>query len=510
VIVLDELIVIASIGTSRKAPTFPPMSPAIDDALSSLAAESAEEKLLGAVAILSRYESCGRIPTPASVALDPAAEESLPACSRRASDLLGQILSMANNDTKSRLIDEWLELAIRAKRRAPHRLLPGLLDYGAFRKASRRNIAEAAGARGAWLMRLNPRWQFEVDGSEDPTSIWTTGTRDQRVAALRRLRETDPAAGRELIRSTWKEDAAEDRSMFVAAMITSIANEDEAFLETCLDDRSKQVRAAAADLLARLPQSAYVRRMIDRADPLMNFTAAKKSGLLRKGAPATVEIQLPPDDFAPDWARDGVVEKPDGRIGRRQWWLQQFLAAIPLMHWSTQWNATPNECIAAVTGEFADVVLTAWHQAALRHPEPKWLAALLLAAREGRGPMTLELLNHLLQDARQAIATEVLESPRISIDVVNQLLRSVDFPLDRHATSALFVQIERYMEQQTAGYAYIAAAILGVAAVRILPGLYDELGNRCTGPKWEPSRKALDEFFQILLIRRDLHREFNA
>jgi len=500
--VLDELIVNASIGTARKAPAFQSMSPAIDDALHALAADSPEGKLLGAVAILSRYGTCGRLPTPASTAPEPAAAETLPACTRRAGDLLGQILAMPNNDTKSHLVDEWIALATRAARRAPHRLLPALLDYGAFRKAARRGIADVAGTRGAWLMRLNPRWQFELDGREDPASLWTTGSRDQRIALLRRLRGTDAAAARDLVRSTWKEDAADDRALFVGWMLTALSDGDEPFLESCLDDRSKQVRAAAIDLLARLPESAFVRRMTERADPLLKFTAAK-NGVV------TAEVFLPPADFVAEWARDGVVEKPEGKMGRRQWWLQQFLAAIPPSHWSKPSNIVPADCIAAMTGEFADVVLTAWHQAALRHPEPKWVAALLLAAaKDGRGPMTLELVNRLPSDARPVIICELLESPRFAIENVWQLLRAVEDPLDPHSTRALFGQLERHLEQKGAGHSFIVTLILQSAALRVPAGLYDELAKRSTGPTWELCRKGLDEFFQLLMIRRDLQREF--
>jgi hypothetical protein len=250
--------------------------------------------------------------------------------------------------------------------------------------------------------------------------------------------------------------------------------------------------------------------MIERAEPLLQFTAAKKGGLLRKSAPASVEVILPPENFAPEWGRDGVVEKPEGKIGRRQWWLQQLFAVIPPSHWSTRWNLAPAECIAAISGEFADTVFAAWHQAAVRHPNPAWIAALLLtAAKEGRGPMTFALLNHLPQDARHGLTPELLESPRLAIEGVSQLLRGVEFPLDRPSTAALFRKIEGYLQHTAAGTAYIVTPILQTAALRVPPNLYDDLAAQCTGPKWETVRKALDEFFLNLLIRRDLQREFN-
>ncbi len=506
---LDELIVTASVGTARKAPEMPALTPALDDALASLAGESPEGRLLGAVAILTRYETCGRLPRTAENAGEPAGEEVIAACTRRAGELLGQILAMPQGDTKVGLVDEWTGHATRAARRAPHRLLPALLDYGAARKAARRGIADVVGERGAWLMRLNPRWRFEADAGEDPAAVWTTGSRDQRVALLGRLRGTEATAARELVRSTWKEDAAEDRALFVAALARSLGEDDEVFLESCLDDRSKQVRVVAADLLARLPRSAFVGRMIERADPLLEFTEGRKGGLLRQGTAAAIAVLLPADTFDARWGRDGVIEKPEGKLGRRQWWLQQFLAALPPSHWSQRWKIDPAECIAAMTGEFAAVVIAAWHQAALRHPEPRWVAALLLAAgKEGRGPMTLDLLNRLPDNARPVIMAELLESPRFTIDNVWHLVRVVDDPLDGHCTRALLGQLEAHLEQRGAGHSYLVSSILQLAARRIPPGMYDEIAQRLTGPKWEVCRKGTDEFFQVLQVRRDLQREF--
>jgi hypothetical protein len=509
VIVLEELTVTAAVGTSRKAPAIGPISPALDEALGALAKESPAGKLLGAFAILTRYELCGSLPRPVDALPQQAAEETSPPCSRRAGGLLAQILAMANNETKAHLLGEWLAAAARVSQRVPHRLLPALFDYGAGQRAARAGISKVIGARGPWLMRLNPQWQFASDESEDPASIWATGSRDQRVAVLNRVRATNPAAARDLIQSSWKEDAADDRSLFVNALAIGLDAQDEPFLEACLEDRSKQVRASAAELLARLPGSALVNRMIARAAPLLHFHAGKRGGLLRKNAPAVIDVTLPPDDFSADWARDGVGEKPEGKTGRRQWWLTQFLAAIPPTHWSNAWQASPEECIAAVPDEFAAVIVTAWTRAAARHPDDAWSRALLLeTAKEDHGPLASELMNGLAPAARQAVVTEVLASPKMPADFLLQVLQAGDFAFDRHAADALLKQIDRQREQQTTGYAYILPHILHIAALRIPPEFYDELAQRWAGEKWEPYRKALDEFFQKLLLRREIQREF--
>lgn len=503
---LDDLVAIASVGTSRKQVALGGAEGAVGEALGTLEKQgpSAEAKLLGAVAVLARYEACGRVPAAVGKVAEPAAAELLAACSRRAADLLGQILAMANTPTKDQLLGEWLAHASRAGRRAPWRVLPALLDYGAAHRARRWAIADAAGVRGAWLMRQNPRWQYAATEQDDPRAQWATGTREQRLAALGRERQRDPAVARELIQSTWAEDAAEERAAFVAALSTSLSDADEAFLEAALDDRSKQVRAAAAELLARLPGSGLVRRMIERTQPLI---ALKSAG---KGKPV-IEVTLPPDKFDPSWARDGVVEKPEGRMGRRQWWLMQLVGAIPPVHWSSQWGLSPQQCVVLARGEFADVLIEGWHHAAARNPEPEWVAALLLAAaKEERGPLTLSLLGHLSGEAREAITTEILESNKGGIERAIAVLREGTFSLGRHAAAALFRCVEGRVAKQKGGYDYAVGQVLEDAACRVPPELHDELAARWAGDRWEQNRKARDAFLQILQLRRDVRQEFET
>ena len=83
--------------------------------------------------------------------------------------------------------------------------------------------------------------------------------------------------------------------------------DDEPFLEKTLDDRARDVRDAAASLLARLPQSAFVARMTERA---------KRHAL------------DPPTAVTPADIRDGLVAKPTG-YAPRAFWLERIVASVP-------------------------------------------------------------------------------------------------------------------------------------------------------------------------------------
>lgn len=502
---LDELVKHALVGTSRTAPSLPRADGPPGEALGALGEGPAEARLLAAAAVLSQYESCGRAPATPSQApppVAPAADDAEPACSARAGELLGQILGMTNTPAKQALLGEWLDLAALAKQRAPHRLLPALLDYGASYRALRQSIAEAADARGAWLMSLNPRWQFAAGEGVDQGALWETGAAEQRISVLRRLRESDPAAARGLVESTWQQDGADERARFVEQMRVGLGPGDEPFLEAALDDRSKQVRAAAANLLARIPTSAFVGRMIARAEPLLKFVA--------KGKSARLEVTLPPEKFDPAWARDGLTEKPEERMGQRQWRLVQVLSFVPPAHWSRAWGAEPAAIVAAAgANEHADKLLLGWARAATRHPDPAWAAALLraTAGETAKRPPEVGLLAALPPAGRAAILTEILESPKAPFDALAPWITAADFPFDRRAAAAAFARVEQQV-MKVKRYDYHAAHLLEHLALRVPPDFHDELAARWTGEAWEQNRSALDKFFQTLATRRDIQREF--
>jgi hypothetical protein len=509
--VLDELAKQALVGTGRSAPALPRADGPLGEALTAVGEGSPEAKLLAAATVLSQYEACGRSPARhAPPVATPAPPDAKPECSRRAGALLGHLLAMTNTPAKHTLTAEWLELAGGARQRVPHRLLPDLLEYGASYRASRQRIADATDARGAWLMSLNPRWQFAAGEQVDHRALWETGSAEQRVSSIRRLRESDPAAARDLVMSTWKQDGADERAKFVEAMRTSLGADDEPFLEAALDDRSKQVRAAAADLLARLPESAFVRRMIERAGPMLQFTPGAPGGLLKRAKAGKLDVTLPPEKFDAAWSRDGITEKSDERIGQRQWRLVQVVSSVPPAHWSRAWGAEPEAIVAAAGAtEHADKLLLAWTRAATRHPDPDWVAALLRVAVAGaaKRPPEPGLLAALPLAERLTVLAEILESPKVPLDAVAQWIGAAEFALDRRAASAALARVEqRILGVQQ--YDYHAAHLLEHLALRVPPELHDELAARWTGGAWESNRATLDKFFQTLAMRRDIQREF--
>jgi hypothetical protein len=504
----NETLSIALIGTSRSGAADIALPTVAQDAVAQLPAASPERTLLNRTAILFACEACGIKPAAAGERVPACPPDQRPSCSALAANILQDLLSSNAHD----LIGEWLDLANAAARRPPHRLLPALLDYAGKHSAHRQRIAAVVDRRGEWLMSLNPDWQFAAPVDAAPDDLWQTGTHAQRIDLLRTLRGTEPARARDLIAATWKDESAEQRTEFVAGMLLGLSNDDEPFLETALDDRSKLVRAAAADLLARLPESQLVRRMIDRVTPLLIFNAGAPGSMLRlkKSSAARLDVELP-KQLDKSMQRDGIEEKAANK-GQKQWWLEQMLGMVPPAHWSRLWNLPPHECVALAAGDHASALLDGWSKACERYPAAEWIEPLL---RRGFTDGNESSLNRTLLGALPAqrflgFAVDALRSKNATLSMCSDLINSGNVPLDVTA-GRVFVQTvaDRAIggNQQDVS---ILWHMIEQCATRLPPSLCDEIASKWNVERepWSSYKRQVESLLATLDIRRRMQNEF--
>ncbi|MDB5294528.1 MAG: hypothetical protein JWO31_511, partial [Phycisphaerales bacterium] len=224
-----------------------------------------------------------------------------------------------------------------------------------------------------------------------------------------------------------------------------------------------------------------------------------------------VEVE-PPAKYDPAWARDGIAEKPADRTGQRQWWAQQILGLVPPTHWSTAWKLSPAECVAAVTGDYRKLLLAAWHDAAVRHPDAGWAAPLIAPpAAAGADPDRVDptLLAGLPPADQEAILVDVLGRSDLKHEALFHLVARTTFPLGPRGTEAVIAVAERRAAAaKKSGYDYELTYVLPELALRLPPAAHEDLARRWVGPYWESNRRALDGCLQTLQLRRDIQREF--
>lgn len=355
----------ALLGT-EKAPV-PPLPSALAPALTESAGQDRETEFLTRAGALALWRRAGIQPAANATEVPPATPETTLPVSRASAAHLRTMLG----GRCAGILPEWLREAVRLGRHAPPELLPALLERARQDRALRALALAAGGHRAQWLAAHNPDWAF---ATVDSPGLWETGNRDQRITILRALRVTAPAEARAKVEAVWKTEPADIRAAFVAELAAQLSDDDAPFLDAALDDRSKEVRRVAIDLLARLPSSAFVGRMIVRATPLLTF---QRGGLLSR---ASLEVTLPADPDAVA-TRDGLDPKAFGNqktLGEKAVLLVLILAAVPLRHWTDNFQAKPDAILkTAEKSEFAAALATSWAWAALRQRDALWAKALL-------------------------------------------------------------------------------------------------------------------------------------
>ncbi|MFF5207465.1 DUF5691 domain-containing protein [Streptosporangium sp. NPDC000396] len=295
--------------------------------------------------------------------LGAAPPEDQPEVSRAAGDRLARILG----GERPRLLAEWLETAAgRGYRISPH-LLPELLDQAARDRSIRPHLGVLAGNRGRWLAGLNPDWSFlleeitavAVNGSDDAPEVWELGTSGDRRAYLGALRAADPAEARKLLATTWEKEAPDDRVAFLEVLADRLSPDDEPFLEAALDDRRREVRHQAADLLTRLPDSRLALRMAERVAG--RFTV--EGGKIQVTPPVACDAAM---------ERDGIRAKPPRGTGEKSWWLQQIVARTPLGVWTRLLGRSPRELVRMKVVDWGREVMAGWIRATVLQGDPEW------------------------------------------------------------------------------------------------------------------------------------------
>ncbi|BBC36026.1 uncharacterized protein SGFS_073200 [Streptomyces graminofaciens] len=387
----EELVTTALLGTDRRMP------------VGAVHGRQAPVALVDAAAVETVRRRAGIRPVRAAARPEPAAADRRaalpPAATRRLTTLLADRPGTGGGRRGTapdlmELLPQWLALANAYGYAAPPEALPALLDAARGRTDLRPAALAFAGPRALWLARLNSDWRFALraapgggsalPGADEPDRVrrlWQEGLFAERVALLTGIRAQEAAAARELLMSTWATERAEDRLMFLDTLRTGLESADEPFLEGALADRSRNVRATAAELLSALPDSALAGRMAVRATACVAVDHTGDTPTLVVEAPHACDAGM---------ERDGVVAKAPAGRGERSWWLGQLVEATPLGAWSGRFGGrTPEEIVTLpVADDWQGELHAAWCRAAVRQRDPGWSRALLGAPStpEAGGP----------------------------------------------------------------------------------------------------------------------------
>lgn len=508
----------AVLGVDRcGAATFLPTTPAPWSMRLTSVAHDGVEQLLSELASLAVYELAGRTPTAdEAFAAIPVCTAKDRTCSRAAMQHLFEIL----HGGRKPLLTHWLAAAAAGGWHAPPEALPALLEIAATvdSDARREQLLAVAGDRGRWLAERNPRWQKL--GESGPVGAvagdWETDSRDQRLATLRRLRRLDRAAALQLVEGTWSSESAADRTAMLEQFAAGLHGGDEAWLEACLDDRSKQVRAVAAELLSRLPESALSRRMAVRAHASVRLVPG--GGLLKK-RPPTVEVTLT-DEADAELKRDGVEPRAQRGMGAKASLLSQIAALAPLGTWLKHHQVVSDWIVAALQSEWGLPLLEGWLAACQSQRDADWASAMLSRiclqpANKGdsvdeqwRRQAIAQLVEVVPNNQASAVAARAAADRHADSTAVTPLLLACDFPWDESLSAAVIDYLHRHTRSPQAVYdPQLRQLITDVAPQRLATSLAGQLADQLGTPleSWSANfAAAVQELVSTVRFRREM------
>jgi hypothetical protein len=502
----DALIALATLGTAHSPTELPPPPAALGELLGQVEGPPEAQILLLAGA-LSLQEKAGRRP---AEAVEPLPAASAPDDRPRVPDAAARYLLQMLGGEHKEVLAEWLTAANARGLRQPEELLPYLLDLGLKQTELRPLLFPLLGPRAIWLAEqagMGPWAYFRLD---DVEMVWQEAEPPVRAGLLAHLRWRDPARGRELLASTWRSEGARQREKFLQELAQGLGADDEPFLEEALDDRARGVRLAAAELLARLPGSAFNQRMAERATSLLSLQRGWR------GTRLSINEEAARADAT--WDRDGLpVELPrDTTLTKAGWMVAQVLPYAPPVGWLRLWQLKPHELLALARRAPDQLrFLNGLGWASYRALDDD---VALLLIREALPELDDELLRRLLPQ---------LPAARLDAALLPWLQRREAFTPKQPAFAALLAHSQPWSRELAAGVIAAVSSTLHPANINPSPDMYvllkhmalhvpPEDGNALLDGLQAQNRselqkgwqKAVDEMRLVLDYRRQMLRAF--
>jgi hypothetical protein len=537
---INDLLATATLGTERAPVAIASAPGRLGELLAQLTNQPPEQALLTAAALLTTYRRAGQPPltlaagespfhplTLTSARLRPehlversgelspghsitlSPHEPQPRCSPTAAAQLTQLL----DGQFAAVLPEWLALLVSSGQRTPEELLPRLLILGERQPALRDVIRQAGGERGRWLAQQNLAWGYATPIEEgEINERWQTGERSERSHLLQWLRTHQPARGLALLSATWTQETADDRLAWVSLLEYGLSLDDEPFLNTALDDRHKEVRSRAAELLTSLPTSQVSLHLQQAGLAMLRWEEAALRLTRWLGGAGHLVVELPATLDA-TLVRAGIDPKPLPGLGQKAGWLQQIISKIPPVTWCNAWNKRADELVtSAIQHEWKIPLLVGWMLAATRHRDELWAHALLDAHLQRAIPSEVDLpdlwtalLHTLPATTREAYTSQLLtiapewnaEHPAIPFLEACSHAWSVPF-------TRTILAVWRHHLDQHKHYSYELRTLLVTCSRFMAPELANEAeacwpAAELRHPFWSP---AIDELIATLHFRQ--------
>lgn len=498
-----ELVRVALVGTQRGQ-----LSEKIKEELKTLGIKgnvSEEETLLSAAAILSKVKKASFSTLQISHPRQIATPSNNNVCGPRSIKHLYMIVDGAFENA----LPEFLHNLAKNKKCLPPEILPDLLEQSLTSPELWAKLKQNIGERGEWIIRQNPNWHRLL--SPPIPDNWEDSSNDERLLILTKLRKENPSKALELVKKAWQEESVNQRIRFLKVLEVHLNEELEVFLETLLDNRRKEIRRTAVQILAKIPDSALSGRIFNRLKELVSI----KKRMLKKDK---LEIELP-NKLDDNMIRDGI----DPRV---QWFkggvkasrLGQMIALTPPRLWTEYLNMNATEVLELfVRSDWGELLVQAMAEATYLHKDDEWTEAILSFKIESQHIQRWQSLNvsrlmeNVTDDVFNTVAIKGMKKAKGLLEEnspITMLLKTGSSLWKDELTNLVMKNLQEWLAGETSRYwnGWHYRTILKKAAYTCNPFLHDKLTADWPEESriWSSWEKEIEEFLSTLYFRKKM------
>ena len=503
----DQLVKIALLGTERST-----LDSKLEKTLTEAGIDTQQENtkiLLEALAYYSTVEKAGWQPPKwkgKSVSKSNSQQEQT--CSIKSAQHLQTIFKKY-----PKLLPEFVTHLKANNKSLPYDALPSLFNRCLKEEALWMELQPVIGERGKWLLPLNKEWNSLLLDVE--VSKWKTGTKAERLALLKQIRQQDATKGLSLLQSTWEKDSVQEKARLLEVLKRGLSSSDEAFLEQNLNASRKEIRQTAAQLLSQIPNSQYLERIQSYLEELIAFDKKKD----------TVLLSLP-ELTNPALIRDGLsVKKKNATTKDKLKVLVKMIQVTPPTFWEKHLSESPATIIKLFAqSEPSLTLVNALVEATALHRTPEWINILLEVWLVHYFEIGWDQLN--MQPLLKVVPNDFYDTFLIKKLKASKSLPEEDHPLiqllvldgQMWSQKLTFVFLEQLSEwiRQNASLSWLGQSYRKLlkerAAYAIDPTLHPKISAfwRIEQNNWAGWASDIQRFLNILSFRREMILELNA
>lgn len=374
----------------------------------------------------------------------------------------------------SNALPEFIGLCIGSEQTIPTYLAVDLMNFVEQKVIQWDQLEKVLSQNGLSLLQQHPQWKqwADVPGPD----YWHTHSLAERKRFLKWLRTKHPAEAIERLKESWPSETVESKTIFLDVLHTGLSDEDEGFLESCLEEEALNLRKKAAKLLLQLPDSTL---SIQLYDHIFQFVEENEEGHL--------VIHLP-GQADPYWEKLGLQDRkesfafdhtPASLLG-------QLIAQLHPSYWNSFLNLPPKECLSVLEkSREAGVLIKGVVAACLQHGEQEWIDALaerLFAEKSVFSPLYVEVLDRVSASVFNGLLIRRLKSQSFLMEENSlgfSLLQLCDHYWSDELALAVLLPFQQWLasarsaQWQTWHY----KKVLQLAAYRVNPNLAARLAS---------------------------------